>query len=215
MGPLEGDTLEGLLPKGNLFTLTRGFATVARTCSITESIVSPGRIRKLTTARPLTGKTFSFTPASKIVGAVVVRTIAFVAGLGSDRFGSVTVMKHIARQLKLWYPHHPNFLSTQEEFPHESAAPANFTLSQNYPNPFVGSTLITYSIPQDAQVRLAIYDLLGKEVEILERGQKKVGFYEASWDGRDKSGRLVPSGVYFYRLQVNHLQLTRKLFLVR
>ncbi len=93
--------------------------------------------------------------------------------------------------------------------------PSNFELSQNYPNPFNPSTKIKYAIPIDANVRLAIYDVLGREIKVLEEGRKLAGFYSVEWDGRDKSGHEVPSGVYFYRLQTNNLELARKLMIVR
>jgi hypothetical protein len=154
-------------------------------------------------------------PFSLAPGDTQEVVVAFVAGLGTDRLSSITVMKHITRQLKLWYPYHPDFRSDEEDLPGEILPPADYTLLQNYPNPFAASTRIQYSIPQDVQVRISIYDLLGKEVAVLEDSQKIQGFYDALWDGRDKSGRSVPSGIYLYKLKSAHLELTRKLLLVR
>ena len=64
-------------------------------------------------------------------------------------------------------------------------------------------------------MRLTIYDVSGREVRVLEESRKPAGVYRVEWDGRDSSGRAVPSGVYLYRLQANRIELTRKLIIVR
>ncbi len=80
--------------------------------------------------------------------------------------------------------------------------PEEFVLSQNYPNPFNPITTIKYSIPsefrnQRSEVRLIIYDILGREVATLVNQKQKPGNYEVEWDALDHS-----SGIYFYRLAV-------------
>jgi hypothetical protein len=83
----------------------------------------------------------------------------------------------------------------------EVAAPKTFELSQNYPNPFNPATHIRYQLPQATQVSLTIYNMLGQEVRKLVDAQQPAGYHTAIWDGRDNSGRSVPTGVYHYRLQ--------------
>ncbi|HWP83080.1 MAG TPA: T9SS type A sorting domain-containing protein [Bacteroidota bacterium] len=93
-------------------------------------------------------------------------------------------------------------------------------LQQSYPNPLYmrGSTstaLLEYSVPIDGNVRLVVYDLLGRPVRVLLDRFLFAGFYSIEWDGRDAGGGLVPSGVYLYRLESGGDAQTRKLILVR
>ncbi|MFH1313529.1 MAG: T9SS type A sorting domain-containing protein [Candidatus Eisenbacteria bacterium] len=75
------------------------------------------------------------------------------------------------------------------------------TLSQNYPNPFNTMTTIAYSISSPGEVNLRVYDVSGRLVKVLVNDLKGVGEYRFSWDGRDRTGMKVPSGVYFLRLE--------------
>lgn len=68
------------------------------------------------------------------------------------------------------------------------------------PNPFGMSTIVHFDLGQSAWVWLAIYDVAGRRVRLLEAERLPAGSYERPWDARDDAGRLVPSGVYFYRL---------------
>jgi len=80
--------------------------------------------------------------------------------------------------------------------------PNVYTLSQNYPNPFNSATTIKYQLPKDGKVALEIYNLTGQKVKTLADEKLSVGFYTASWDGKDSQGRAVVGGIYFYRIVV-------------
>jgi hypothetical protein len=82
----------------------------------------------------------------------------------------------------------------------------NFALEQNYPNPFNPSTNISYNLPQDGNVLLKIYDLLGREVAVLENQYKKAGKYTIAFDAAD-----LTSGVYIYQLQAAGKTSARKM----
>jgi len=90
----------------------------------------------------------------------------------------------------------------------ELTTPKTYTLGQNYPNPFNPSTTIEYSIPQNSDVSLKIYDMLGKEVASLVSGYKETGTYIVNWDASHLS-----SGVYFYKLVAGSYILTKKMIL--
>jgi hypothetical protein len=75
--------------------------------------------------------------------------------------------------------------------------PTAYNLSQNYPNPFNPNTKIRYSVPQFSNVIIKVIDILGREIETLVNEEKSAGTYEITW----YAGNL-PSGVYFYSLQV-------------
>ena len=95
------------------------------------------------------------------------------------------------------------------------ALPENYTLSQNYPNPFNSETEIRYSIPEDSRVSLKIYNLLGKEVKSLVNQEQSAGHYRVHWNGSDANGNLLPSGVYFYRIETAQYSKTRKLTVLK
>lgn len=84
----------------------------------------------------------------------------------------------------------------------EVAQPAGFALRQNYPNPFNPSTSIQYQLPQPAQVRLTIFNTLGQVVTRLVNRRQEAGFHTVVWHGRNHAGEPVPSGIYYYRLEV-------------
>lgn len=80
------------------------------------------------------------------------------------------------------------------------AIPTSFALLQNHPNPFNPETIIQYSLPVESFVSLKIFDLLGREVRTLREDHQSIGFYSVRWDGKDKSGKKVASGMYIYKI---------------
>jgi hypothetical protein len=91
-----------------------------------------------------------------------------------------------------------------------------YHLEQNFPNPFNPTTRIEFALPQSARVSLAIYNAIGQEVARLLNNEDRVaGDHTLTWDGRDAAGTVVPTGVYFYRLQTPNMQITKKMILVK
>lgn len=93
--------------------------------------------------------------------------------------------------------------------------PDGFTLYQNYPNPFNPATQIEFSLSSASDVRLTVYDLLGREVSRLVYGRLEAGHHRTTWNGRNQHGQVVSSGVYFYRLLVGNKEQTRKMILMK
>ena len=93
--------------------------------------------------------------------------------------------------------------------------PKKFILYVNYPNPFCSETKIRYALPEDSDVTLKIYDITGQLVRVLVDELQEAGYYTVSWDGKDKNGREVPSGIYFYRIEAGSFVTTRKAVLLR
>jgi len=91
----------------------------------------------------------------------------------------------------------PSYKFLVSDLKNDKEIPNSFYLSQNYPNPFNPSTKIRYSITQSSNVIIKVFDILGNEIETLIKGEKSAGTYELNW----YAGNL-PSGVYFYKLQV-------------
>ena len=92
---------------------------------------------------------------------------------------------------------------------------ARFQLSAPQPNPFVSSTSIAFSLPSDAPVSLAVYNLLGQRVAQLIDGPRPAGAHRVTWSGRDDSGKPVTSGIYFVRLVAPGHRATQRMSLVR
>jgi hypothetical protein len=101
------------------------------------------------------------------------------------------------------------------EYDYEPTLTSGFTLSQNYPNPFNAGTQIQFELPEKSGVQLAIYNILGEEVRTLIDRELSAGTYHLEWDGRDKSGRAVASGVYLYKLTAGETVQSRKMILLK
>lgn len=103
--------------------------------------------------------------------------------------------------------------------------PQNFTLENNFPNPFNPETHIKFTVASESQsvseVRLTVYDVLGHRVRELVNGYMAPGEYVRTWDGRDDNGSQVASGVYLYRIVARNsttsetFMQARKMLLVR
>ena len=98
--------------------------------------------------------------------------------------------------------------TAQEEKPSEFS-------TLNYPNPFNPETEIQYSLPDDGRITLKIYDVMGREITTLVDANKLRGRYTIRWNGKDRQGRDVTSGMYFYQIRFKDQTLTRKLLLIR
>jgi hypothetical protein len=88
--------------------------------------------------------------------------------------------------------------------------PTRFALGQNYPNPFNPTTTITFSIGTYSYTSLRVYDVLGREVATITSGELPAGSYTKQWNASS-----LPSGIYFYCLQVGSLTETKKLVLLK
>jgi hypothetical protein len=93
--------------------------------------------------------------------------------------------------------------------------PAPTALLANRPNPFNPSTVITFRLVKPAPVELAVYDVRGRLVRWLARGERASGEHRVGWDGRDESGREVASGLYLYRLTAAGFADSKRMVLAR
>ena len=89
-------------------------------------------------------------------------------------------------------------------------------LRGNYPNPFGGETTLAYTLKSEREVRIEIYDVLGRRVRTLVRDEtQEAGLHEVRWRGQTRYGTPAGSGVYFYRIEAGGFTETRKMVLVR
>lgn len=98
----------------------------------------------------------------------------------------------------------------------------DFTLGQNFPNPFNSSTVIPFAVHPEKKgsggtvhTTLIIYNILGERVRTLVSGKESEGHYYAVWDGKDDRGRELSGGIYLYRLKTGKRQETKKMILLK
>jgi len=93
--------------------------------------------------------------------------------------------------------------------------PDEFVLFQNYPNPFNQQTAISYRIPAYCKVRLDVYNILGQLVITLVNETKQPGLHKINWNGKDSTGKDVPSGLYVYKIKAGNSENVRKMILMK
>jgi len=92
----------------------------------------------------------------------------------------------------------------------QNNVPATYNLSQNYPNPFNPTTNISYTLPKTGNVKLVVFDILGREITTLVNGVKTAGTHVVNFNASNLS-----SGVYFYRIEASDFTATKKMMLVK
>ncbi|MCK4577378.1 MAG: T9SS type A sorting domain-containing protein, partial [Candidatus Marinimicrobia bacterium] len=93
--------------------------------------------------------------------------------------------------------------------------PVAYALGQNYPNPFNPKTILKFSLLEPQRASLVVYNLLGEEVVRLVDGWADMGHHEAVWDGRDRHGNMVATGIYFAQFRTAGQTFTRKMLLLK
>ena len=93
--------------------------------------------------------------------------------------------------------------------------PHTFSLYQNYPNPFNPITSLRYDLPEQAQVTLTVYDMLGREVTQLVNTTQEAGYRSVQWDATNMNGKPVSAGVYLYQIHAGNFVQTRKMVLLK
>jgi hypothetical protein len=93
--------------------------------------------------------------------------------------------------------------------------PTEYALSQNFPNPFNPETWIKYQLPVSGHVRLSIYNSLGQAVRLLVDYTQPAAYHQVVWDGRDNGGNMMPSGIYFYRLETSKFTSIKKMVMMK
>lgn len=106
----------------------------------------------------------------------------------------------------------PVFVTGVEE---GAGLPKTFALDQNYPNPFNPTTNIKFDLPKMTNVKIVIYDILGREVRTLVDGNMAAGRYTETWNGLNDHGQQVGTGVYFYRMEAGSFVSMKKMLLLK
>ncbi len=93
--------------------------------------------------------------------------------------------------------------------------PTGFQLLPAYPNPFNPTTTIRYQLPIASDVKMTVYDILGREVDVLFHEYKNTGTHAVQWSGTNSFGQRVASGTYFVVLNAGNFQQVQKVLLIK
>ena len=93
--------------------------------------------------------------------------------------------------------------------------PDVYALQQNYPNPFNPITTLRYDLPEQANVNIIIYDMLGRQVRTLLNQTQDAGYRSVIWNATNNYGKPVSAGVYLYQIQAGEFVQTRKMVLLK
>lgn len=93
--------------------------------------------------------------------------------------------------------------------------PEIFGLADNYPNPFNPETTLKYQLPEAADVKLEVYNVVGQVVRTLVADHQNAGRYVVQWDATNDNGQPLSSGIYFYHIQAGEFQKTKKMLLLK
>ena len=144
------------------------------------------------------------------------------AGSSSSRHEYEYVDKGLTNEIKYWYKLEDVDYSGNTKLhepvsatPMKKAAPKEFRLYPNYPNPFNPFTTISYDLPDDGLVELTVYNMRGEKITTLMQGNQEAGSYRLNWDGTSQSGEMVSSGIYFLRIASGSYSKTSKMVFIR
>jgi hypothetical protein len=144
-------------------------------------------------------------------GDTAVIWLAQIAARGTNNLNSVTKLKQLSDVVQTFFDN--NFTIGVNRI--SSEVPADFSLGQNYPNPFNPVTKIRYAIARAGDVKLIVYDALGRNVSELVNEKQSPGTYEVLFDALSVKSGTLASGVYFYRLTAGDFSQTKKLLLIK
>ncbi len=159
----------------------------------------------------------TFQPTLKPPASLTLRMVDAAAGISVDMLADSTYTFHLGsnetvRRFRLFAGDDRFMEEHQDELP---PLPKGTALLTNYPNPFNSTTMISFSLQEEIEVELAVYNLLAQKVKHLRSGRLEKGFYQIAWDGRDDWGRELGTGVYILRLETPTFSETRKMVYIR
>ena len=97
-----------------------------------------------------------------------------------------------------------------------TALPSDYRISNNYPNPFNPTTEMEFSLPIESDISFSVYSLTGEEIYSYDRSSVPGGNYKITWNGKNRSGFSVPSGVYLYEFRAgNEFRQVKKMTLLK
>lgn len=142
-----------------------------------------------------------------------VNTYSFSIALDSGNHPHISYYN--SQNGSLNYVVNPLLTEVESSFDNNNRLPMGFKLLQNYPNPFNPSTNILFDIPKSSHVKITIYNILGQIVKTIIDENRYAGSYNIKWDGKDNTGDIVSTGVYFCHMKAGDFSKTIKIMLIR
>jgi len=96
-----------------------------------------------------------------------------------------------------------------------ASIPITYVLRQNYPNPFNPITTLSYDLPEDALVKITIYDMMGRQINTLVSSQQTAGYRSVQWNATNDAGQPVSAGLYLYTIQAGDFRQVKKMVLLK
>ena len=93
--------------------------------------------------------------------------------------------------------------------------PSIYTLHQNFPNPFNPTTQINYEMPEDALVKVVIFDVMGRKVKTLMNESQSSGYHSLLWDATNDMDESISAGMYIYTIQARNYRSSKKMVLLK
>ena len=93
--------------------------------------------------------------------------------------------------------------------------PSIYTLHQNFPNPFNPATQINYDLPEDALVKVVVFDVMGRKVKTLMNESQSSGYHSLRWDATNDMDESISSGMYIYTIQARNYRSSKKMVLLK
>ncbi|MBI5402769.1 MAG: T9SS type A sorting domain-containing protein [Ignavibacteriae bacterium] len=137
--------------------------------------------------------------------------LAQLVARGSNNLNSVTKLKQLSDITQMFFE--SNFTIGINQI--SSEIPDKYSLEQNYPNPFNPATKIKYSVAKFSDVKLVVYDILGRKIRELVNEKQAPGVYEVLFDASSDKLKSLASGVYFYRLNTGNFSDTKRMLLIK
>jgi hypothetical protein len=135
-------------------------------------------------------------------------------------------LEHISNRTNIWYTgfgHLYAYHFLQSTYPNmnlsshnrNETVPEVVKLYQNYPNPFNPTTQIRYDLPEDANVNITIYDIMGRSIRSLVNSNQTAGYRSIQWNATNNLGEPVSAGMYIYTIQSGEFRQTKKMVLLK
>lgn len=148
-------------------------------------------------------------------GATVSQAITYCDNIIDDPYGDYETAKTIADMINNGKTVPAGMIPLSTDNIVYKLTPTQFSLKQNFPNPFNPTTEISYDLNVPGKVTLEIFNIMGQRINLLVDQYQDVGTHTVVWNGRDAAGSTVASGVYFYRLKFAGSTETRKMLLMK
>ncbi len=170
---------------------------------------------------PDPGSSLGETYQDVLPGARTGGTIHFQAWDGStDREGRISADARYILGAGVWGENNGLTVIELVRIPEQARAapelfPEQLEVAPNEPNPFSDTTTIRFGLPEEMEVKVTVFDLMGREVATLHDGITAAGYHEVVWNGTNASGKAARNGMYFYQVRTPGGTLTNKLLLMR